>query len=90
MNSVQADFAEATGLPLKSNLRVLVENEENPDVDDMFEQDRLAEDGREPYSIDSKEKSYERTMTQEVKKEFSRIALYKYQKDENNAYILDE
>ena len=90
MNSVQADFAEATGLPLKSNLRVLVQNEENPDVDDMFEQDRLAEDGREPYSIDSKEKSYERTMTQEVKKEFSRIALYKYQKDENGAYILDE
>ena len=90
MNSVQADFAEATGLPLKSNLRVLVENEENPDVDDMFEQDRLAEDGREPYSIDSKEKSYEKTMTQEVKKEFSRITLYKYQKDENNAYILDE
>lgn len=90
MNSVQADFAEATGLPLKSNLRVLVQNEENPDVDDMFEQDRLAEDGREPYSIDSKEKSYEKTMTQEVKKEFSRIILYKYQKDENNAYILDE
>jgi hypothetical protein len=29
-------------------------------------------------------------MTQEVKKEFSRITLYKYQKDENNAYILDE
>jgi len=56
----------------------------------MFEQDRLAEDGREPYSIDSKEKSYEKTMTQEVKKEFSRITLYKYQKDENNAYILDE
>lgn len=90
MNSVQADFAEATGLPLKSNLRVLVQNEENPDVDDMFEQDRLAEDGREPYSIDSKEKSYENTMTQEVKKEFSRIILYKYQKDENGAYILDE
>ena len=90
MNSVQADFAEATGLPLKSNLRVLVENEENPDVDDMFEQDRLAEDGREPYSIDSKEKSYEKTMTQEVKKEFSRIVLYNYQKDEYGRYLLDE